>query len=382
MISTHTTICLPTTTVPRSMRARIIGVALIGVFGCSGETQVELTAFGEAFVEEGIEAEAFVDGWSVSFSELVVSVNDVRTSPGGPVSSGGFVVDLSLPSGGDGHPLTRTAVEGDVLQSVHYRLSPPSGEVEGNATAAQVDRLRAEGLAVWAQGTATRDGQIVEFAWGIPADLSFDCDVGTRLSPGTPAGVELTMHGDHLFVDDLEVAPNVAFDEIARADSDGDGLVVPSELAAVPLAGLARYQTGGRTDIDDLWAYVGAAALTMPHVDGEGNCTPRFVPDAYATFETADADPVLGAEVYAEHCASCHGAEGSGDGPGGAGMSPRPSDLTNPPPGARAAGYIAFRTARGGAMFPYASAMPAYEDVLDEAELSSVVAYVRELSGG
>ncbi len=363
------------------MRARIIGVALIGVFGCSGETQVELTAFGEAFVEEGIEAEAVVDGWSVSFTELVVSVNDVRTSPGGPVSSGGFVVDLSFPSGGDGHPLTRTAVEGDVLQSVHYRLSPPSGEVEGNATAAQVDRLRAEGLAVWAQGTATRDGQIVEFAWGIPADLSFDCDVGTRLSPGTPAGVELTMHGDHLFVDDLEVAPNVAFDEIARADSDGDGLVVPSELAAVPLAGLTRYQTGGRSDIDDLWTYVGAAALTMPHVDGEGTCAPRFVPDDYTSFELTDADPVLGAGLYAEHCASCHGAEGRGDGPAAVGMSPSPSDLTNAPPGASDAGYIAFRTARGGSMFPYASSMPAYDEVLADADLVSVVAYVRELAG-
>ncbi len=364
--------------VPRTMRnAAAALLALTGLVGCSAE--VELTAFGEAYVEEGIETEAFVDGWNVAFSEFVVSMSDVRTSPGGAASDAGFVVDLAVPSGGQGHVLTRTSVDVDRLRSVHYRVSPPIGSVDGNATQAQVDRLRSEGLAVFVRGTATRDGQTVDFAWGIPADLSFDCAVETRLSARDVAGVELTMHGDHLFVDDLELAPNLAFDEIARADADGDGLVVPAELAVAPLAGLARYQTGGRSDIEDLWAFVGAASLTMPHVDGEGDCTPRFVPDEYAGFDPAGADPARGAELYAQHCASCHGAQGRGDGPSASEMSPRPTDLTNLAPGADGLGYLGFRTAQGGAMFPYNSAMPAYADVLDGEALATVVAYVHAL---
>ena len=35
-----------------------------------------------------------------------------------------------------------------------------------------------------------------------------------------------------------------------------------------------------------------------------------------------------GGRVYAARCAQCHGASGRGDGPAGAGLTPRPADLT------------------------------------------------------
>lgn len=35
-----------------------------------------------------------------------------------------------------------------------------------------------------------------------------------------------------------------------------------------------------------------------------------------------------GAADYAEFCVACHGASGKGDGPAAAGMTPRPTDLT------------------------------------------------------
>ena len=39
-------------------------------------------------------------------------------------------------------------------------------------------------------------------------------------------------------------------------------------------------------------------------------------------------DASEGAVLYAENCAQCHGASGTGDGPWAAGMTPPPSDLT------------------------------------------------------
>ena len=39
-------------------------------------------------------------------------------------------------------------------------------------------------------------------------------------------------------------------------------------------------------------------------------------------------DASEGAVLYAENCAQCHGASGTGDGPWAAGMTPPPADLT------------------------------------------------------
>lgn len=40
-------------------------------------------------------------------------------------------------------------------------------------------------------------------------------------------------------------------------------------------------------------------------------------------------DPAHGATLYAEHCTSCHGATGAGDGPASAGLDPAPIDFTD-----------------------------------------------------
>jgi mono/diheme cytochrome c family protein len=42
----------------------------------------------------------------------------------------------------------------------------------------------------------------------------------------------------------------------------------------------------------------------------------------------AAGDRAAGARLFADHCVGCHGANGAGDGPGAAGLRPRPSDLS------------------------------------------------------
>ena len=49
---------------------------------------------------------------------------------------------------------------------------------------------------------------------------------------------------------------------------------------------------------------------------------------ADARIETAGGAPVTGESLYRRLCASCHGVAGHGDGPAGAALCPRPTDLT------------------------------------------------------
>lgn len=346
--------------------------------GCS--TEVELRVFGEAYAERGIEPSEVVGGWAIEFSEFVVSVDDVRLSSHGGAGDGGYVLDLATDSSGRGHLLAKTGVEAGPVNAAHFRVSAPAEVVGGNASPQQIERMRSEKLAFWVSGKASRAGEDVSFAWGIPADVSYDCPLTTEVEAGDVAVVEFTMHADHIFSDDLEVGAELAFDAIADADFDGDGLVLPAELGQVSLASLARYQTGGRRDIDNLWTFIGAASLGMAHVNGEGACTPRLVPDAFAEYTPVAADEPRAARLYAEHCASCHGLDGRGDGPSAAGLQPAATDLTAVRGEASTHPYIAFRIAEGGAMFPYASSMPGYADTLDTTDRALLTDYVAELS--
>jgi len=55
---------------------------------------------------------------------------------------------------------------------------------------------------------------------------------------------------------------------------------------------------------------------------------PPAVIAAEARVETAGGPPVTGESLYRRLCASCHGVAGRGDGPAGAALCPRPTDLT------------------------------------------------------
>jgi mono/diheme cytochrome c family protein len=189
----------------------------------------------------------------------------------------------------------------------------------------------------------------------------------------------MTIHADHLLLDDLGPDGRISFDLIAASDVDGDGVVLPAELAQTSILPLARYQTAG-LDIEDLWTFIGNLALTLGHVDGEGGCDPVYTPARYAGTRSPGSDQ--GPALYASHCASCHGEHGGGDGPLAEGMKPRPSNLTTLPHAALQDDYLYFRIAEGGAFFPYASTMPGMIDVLSEADIWALVDEVYMLRDG
>ena len=84
-----------------------------------------------------------------------------------------------------------------------------------------------------------------------------------------------------------------------------------------------------------------------------------------------------GQQLYANHCAVCHGASGQGDGSLAAGLTPRPGDLTQHMlPGKHTDGQV-FLWIKGG--FPN-SAMPAWGDRLADQQIWQIIAYLRSFA--
>ena len=193
---------------------------------------------------------------------------------------------------------------------------------------AQIEHLTAKGTALHVVGQATRGDERVGFDWDIPVSFGHRCKIDQRVRTNSGGRTEMTIHADHLLLDDLGPDGQISFDLIAASDVDSDGLVIPAELAQTSILPLARYQTAGM-DIKDLWTYIGNLALTLGHVDGEGGCDPVFTPARYAGITSPGSAPGQGAALYAKHCASCHGSTGQGDGPGAAGLSPAPANLAD-----------------------------------------------------
>jgi mono/diheme cytochrome c family protein len=101
----------------------------------------------------------------------------------------------------------------------------------------------------------------------------------------------------------------------------------------------------------------------------------------------ADVPPEapLGARVFAQRCAVCHGPGGEGNGPAAPSLHPRPRDLTvgelkyrTTPAGTPPSAADVLRTVRDGLA---ASAMPYFRDVLSDEEQRAVVGHVRALMG-
>jgi len=80
-----------------------------------------------------------------------------------------------------------------------------------------------------------------------------------------------------------------------------------------------------------------------------------------------------GRKLYGTYCAACHGDQGRGDGPAGAALSPRPSDLTHTSEHHRD-GDLAWKIATGK------PPMPGWKGTLSETQIWHVVNYLKSTS--
>ncbi len=88
-----------------------------------------------------------------------------------------------------------------------------------------------------------------------------------------------------------------------------------------------------------------------------------------------------GQQVYARHCASCHGEGGRGDGAAGASLPVKPADLTdgrimNPQPDH----FLATVVSEGGQAVGLSPLMPGWKPFLSFVQIRDVIAYIRTLA--
>ncbi len=258
----------------RAPPAAAIALALVAtITGCADAEPgtLEVRIYGESFIEDGIGSEVFVDGWAMEFTRYLVAIDGIHAGDDDD-DDGRWVFDLTRPSMGEGHAVTSLAVPAGA-QALGFSVAPGRLADDGNASAADRQRMLDDGIGLFVEGTATKGATTIAFALGFDAATSYhDCAVVAAVPAGGEATATITIHADHIFYDDLEsTTPNTAFDLIAAADVDGDDTVTAAELRALDITTQARYQVGSH-DIDNLWDYMTALSQTIGHIDGEGEC--------------------------------------------------------------------------------------------------------------
>ncbi|MEM1031307.1 MAG: hypothetical protein AAGN82_13245 [Myxococcota bacterium] len=265
-----------------------ISLATMGCGGDGGTGRAEIETWGEAFIEAGIPAEAFEDGWAVSFERFVVVLSDVTVADAngeGASLAEARAFDLVTP-GPHGVGALDDLPSGN-LTAVGYRTPVATDGTTAHESAAtgDVEAMREAGFSIWASGVAARDQITKRFSWGFAADRRYDrcVDVGggqeidgVVVPNGGSVDLQLTIHGDHLFFDDL-VSPEAGlrFAHMADADVDGDGEVTLAELDAVELSTIppaeGSYEAGA-ADVNTLGDFVRASVGSLGHFNGEGHC--------------------------------------------------------------------------------------------------------------
>lgn len=80
-----------------------------------------------------------------------------------------------------------------------------------------------------------------------------------------------------------------------------------------------------------------------------------------------------GKKIYKMLCFVCHGPKGKGDGMGGAGLTPKPADLTSPTFQSQSDGAIFWKIEQGR------TPMPSYKTSIPEKKRWEIINYLRTL---
>jgi mono/diheme cytochrome c family protein len=122
-------------------------------------------------------------------------------------------------------------------------------------------------------------------------------------------------------------------------------------------------------------ALTSAAALAHEHHAMEGHwMAPEKAAKRHNPVAATPESLQRGAALFQQHCASCHGAQGAGDGPAAAALEPKPANLQTMA-GHHSDGDLAWKIAHGR------GAMPAWRTVLKPNQIWDLVNHIRHLGG-
>jgi hypothetical protein len=272
--------------------------ALLSASACgdsdNGQGTVTITTWGEEYIEEGLPSDAFPhDHFSVKYTRFLVVFRDVQIADEnhqvGAKLEAPLVFDLTKPGAGKDRELASFQLEAKAWPHVSYQQGPITANAQPGELATQDDvrLLQTDQAAVHVEGVATSPtGTQKTFNWSFAtATLFQNCHGeqdgkevdGVLVTNGGTQEVQLTVHGDHLFYDDLqseEGAPR--FQALADADANGDGAVTLEELDQIPLYTIpleqGTYGTGALGNVNTLGQYQRTLARTIGHYRGEGSC--------------------------------------------------------------------------------------------------------------
>lgn len=113
--------------------------------------------------------------------------------------------------------------------------------------------------------------------------------------------------------------------------------------------------------------------------------THHEVPDEYKDLTNplaGDSGAISsGGRLFIANCATCHGENGDGDGPAGAGLDPEPAALSDGDMLSDVSdAYLFWRISEGGASAPFNSAMPSWRGAFGEEQIWQLVTFIRSLS--
>lgn len=257
-----------------------------------GQGSVELTTWGEEYIEQEIPASELEDGWTVRFDKFLVALSrvEIATEGGEVVASAPRSQLFDMTQRGPTLVARLDGIASGRYPAVSFVVAPVDATTAlATATADDLARMRAGGFSVYVSGAAEKGAAIKRFSWGFSTATRYEqCRgvkdgvevLGAVVTDGRTDAAEITIHGDHFFYDDLQAEQaKLRFDPLAAADRDDDGAITLEELAAVRLATLdpasGTYGTGALAEIADLRAFVTALSRTLAHFRGEGECVTR-----------------------------------------------------------------------------------------------------------
>jgi hypothetical protein len=270
---------------------------LMALFGCGDSSgSVRFVTWGEDYIEQGIPraqaGETIVeDGYTIKYEKFLINLGNIRvvdTSGNVGAELTGFrLVDQTKV----GRKALSTTLElpAQAWTQVSYEIAPATSRTEvAGATEEDKARMLQGGFSLYVEGSLQKDAEQKRFAWGFTSHTLFDrCKSrnqdgkpltdGFMVKSGSISVIELTIHGDHFFYDDLQSpSAKIRGANIAAADANGDGLITLDELAKKKLATIpaeaGKYGTGSASGVNDLAAFVTALGRTVGHFRGEGEC--------------------------------------------------------------------------------------------------------------
>lgn len=243
----------------------------ISACGSVGDVVVRANGAGT----DAVDAAFFADGANVAFDQFVVVVDGVDVGDGAFV--GPAVVDVSAGAAPVEVGVVAGLERGEAAVSAIVAPSAAGAAVvAANVDADVVDAVTGAGFSLLVRGSAVLDGAAKTFNWGFTTNTRYvDCAVATTVTAGAQTELQLTFHGDHLFLptldDDAEVG--LRFAALAAADDNGDDAIDVDELAGVDLADLADgYDASADPSVVTLYDFLQAQTRTLLHLNGDNEC--------------------------------------------------------------------------------------------------------------